>query len=86
MGLDCCMRIIAEWTFRVWGAGINGGSSGGPVRDRRIGPCSSRDCLIGFSPAIKQRVPGESHRRGGRDRQRSYDPPRHSFATVRATR
>ena len=32
MGLDCCIRIIAQWTFRVWGAGIDGESSGGRLR------------------------------------------------------
>jgi hypothetical protein len=53
--------------FRVWGAGINGGASG--LGFRTAGPNrSSRDCLIGFSAAIKQRLPGESPRLGERDR------------------
>ena len=36
LGLDCCMRIIAQWTFRVWDAGIDGGSSGS-LENRLIG-------------------------------------------------
>ena len=55
------------WAFRVWGAGINGEASG--ARFRTAGPDrSSRDCLIGFSPAIKQHLPGDSPPVGGRDR------------------
>jgi hypothetical protein len=38
-GLDCCMRIIAQWTFRVWDAGIDGESNGSlenrPIRRAR---------------------------------------------------
>ena len=30
--MDCCIRIIAQWTFRVWVAGIDGGSSGADWR------------------------------------------------------
>jgi hypothetical protein len=56
-----------------------------PASNRRLS-CSSRDCLIGFSWRLKQRRLRELHAGRSRDRQRSYDPPRQSLATVRATR
>ena len=42
--------------------------------------------LIGFPSGIKQPPAQDSPPVATRDRQRSYDPPRHSFATLRATR
>ena len=43
--LACCMRIIAQWTFRVWDAG--GGGLSGLLEIRLIGRARHADCLIG---------------------------------------
>ena len=54
--------------------------------DRRIG--RARHAIVLSDSLRPSNSTGRENRhpRGGRDRQRSYDPPRHSFATLRATR
>ena len=84
-GLDGCVSVIAQRAFLMGGAGFDWRA--GRRVSRVTGSAGSpRDCLIGFSPEREQRRPRDSPGPGGGDRQRSYDPPRHSFATVRATR